>query len=339
MRTLRECWKASAALPELVTVAAGAVVLALLLFGVLWRRGGRLRTLCVGLAVSACTLSIALVGLELYFAVAYVKSDGYGVTLAGRRWFEERWGPLNSLDYRDPEHDWSGERTLLIVGDSFIAGHGVDHIDQRLSGVLARKLGDDWNVAIVAQCGWDPRQEMKALLALGKQPDWLVVSYYINDIESAARDHGAVPPTEHLSLPPRGLQSFVETSHVANWFYWRVVRGAFGSIYWDWLRRAYENEAVLATHLEDLQKFIDYAAEVGADLDFVVWPNLDYLAESRPYTDIIVQRLRQRGVEVLDLGERFEVREGRTLVVNSMDGHPNPATHAEVAELLLERRR
>lgn len=338
LRTLRELWRASEALPVFVAAALVTVALAGLLFGVVWRQGGRARRLGIGLSISVATFALGLAGLELYFAGRPAQSDGYAVTLAGRRWFAEHWRPINSLGYRDHEPDWAGERTLLVVGDSFAAGHGVEDVDDLMSGVLARELGDGWNVAIIAKCGWGPREELEALQTLGRAPDWLVVSYYINDVECAARDHGDAPPAQLLRPPPAAVRSLVERSHAVNWFYWRVVRGRFGTTYWDWLRRAYENETVLATHLADLQGFVDLAAEVGARLDFVVWPNLDHLAASRPYTDTIVRRLRERGVHVLDLGERFEHRRPEELVVNSLDGHPNPATHAEVARLLLERR-
>lgn len=337
MRTLLKFWHASELMPHFVGATVASIVLGVVLFRVLWRRGGRLRTLCAGLVVSTSTALVCVTALEAYFAVGYVKSDGYGATLAGLRWFEEHWNPINSLGYRDREHDWHGSQTLLVVGDSFIAGHGVDDIDQRLSGVLAQRLGPDWNVAIVAQCGWGPRRQAEALVALGQRPDRLVLSYYINDIESAARAHGNDPPTNLLRPPPEVARGLIEGSHLVNWFYWRIVRGRFGRVYWDWLTKAYESEEVVATHMDDLQRFIDFAAESGAQLDVLVWPNLDYLVESRKYTDRIVHLLRERKVEVLDLGEHFVDRKSAELVVNKMDGHPNPRTHAEVAELLLQK--
>ena len=320
----------------LVLAAAGG---AFILFGKCWRSRegplGLLRDGLLKLAVSMGTLLVLFLGIEIYFAGFYVESDGYGTTLAGKRWFELHWNPQNALGYRDRDHDWKDDQALLIVGDSFVAGHGVADAGKRMSGVLERGLGDGWQVGVVADVGWDPVQEFEALSAYPKKPSRIVVSYYINDIESAAKAHGNAPPTQLLKQPPKVVRWLVDQSYGVNWFYWRILRGQFGTVYWDWLKAAYEDPEVLAAHARELERFMAYSEEVGAQLDFIVWPNLDYIEGSRPFTDRIVALLLERGVSALDLGAHFSGRDPATLVVNAMDGHPNAATHAEVAKLLL----
>jgi len=320
------------------TLAAtvGFIGVSLMLFRRIWRAGGALRPVLVRLTISVGTLLILFLGLEAFFGFRYVQSDGYGTTLAGQRWFHVHWNPINSLGYRDHEHDWKDDKSVFIVGDSIVAGHGVDNISERFSGVLERGLGEGWQVAVIAQCGWDPEQEYNGLVAHPHVPDRIIVSYYINDIENAARAHANPPPTHLQTQPPTAVRWLVEHSYFVNWFYWRVLRGAFGTIYWDWLKDAYEDPEVLATHAKDLDRFIAHAEKVGASIQFVVWPNLDYIEGSLPYTDRIVALLEERNVPVLDLGKHFSGRSPGSLVVNSMDGHPNPATHAEVAQLLLQ---
>ncbi|MEM8710964.1 MAG: SGNH/GDSL hydrolase family protein [Planctomycetota bacterium] len=337
MRFLREydhLWFAA----SLALALALAIVLFAWLFRRVWpaRESGGMRAIGVRLAISFSMLLATFAALETYFAGFYVTSDGYGTTLAGTRWFELYWNPINQLGYRDRDHVWGDDRALIVVGDSFMAGHGVRRVEDRLSGVLEKGLGDGGQAAVVAQNGWDSTQEFEGLASYPRKPDRIVVSYYINDIEGAARIHGNAPPSQLLRQPPKAVRWLVVRSHFVNWLYWRVIRGQFGTIYWDWLKAAYDDDAVLDTHMGELQRFMDLATETNAELDFVVWPNLDYIEGSRPFTDKVVKRLRERGANVLDLGERFAGRDPRGLVVNEMDGHPNPRTHAEVAGWLLE---
>ncbi|MDG1049357.1 MAG: hypothetical protein P8M11_06095 [Planctomycetota bacterium] len=301
-----------------------------------WRSGGGLRTAAVGASLSLWTFGLGYLAAECWFVGVHDQSDGYAQTLAGKRWFWRHWKPINTLGYRDREHDFSGKSPLLVVGDSFVAGHGTKDIDDRMASVLQRNLGDDWEVAIIAQNGWNPVQEIEALRAFPATPARILVSYYINDIESAAMAQGNPRPKLRLRYPPEQVRWLVEKSHFANWFYWRVVRGRFGTVYWDWLKDAYDDEATLEHHGQELQGFLDYAAETGAEIAFIVWPNLDYIEDSRAYTARVTSMLTARGALAIDLGEHFRGRDERTLVVNPMDGHPNPKTQAEVINLLLD---
>ncbi len=319
---------------------AGALVisgvLAAWLFRRQWKVGGGLRTAAVGATLSILTTGMSYLAAECWFVGGHDQSDGYLQTLAGKRWFSRHWNPINSLGYRDREHDFNGKSPLLFVGDSFVAGHGTRDIDDRMAGVLQARLGADWEVAVIAQNGWNPVQELEALRAFPATPDRIVVSYYINDIESAAIALGNPPPTVRVQHPPEPVRWLTSRSHFANWFYWRVVRGQFGTVYWDWLKDAYDDEATLEHHGEELQGFLDYAAETGAEIAFLVWPNLDYVEGSRSYTGRVTDMLVSRGALAIDLGEHFRGRDERTLVVNPMDGHPNPNTQAEAINLLVE---
>ena len=250
-----------------------------------------MRTAAVGASLSLWTFGLDYLAAECWFVGVHDQSDGYAQTLAGKRWFWRHWKPINSLGYRDREHDFSGKSPLLVVGDSFVAGHGTRDIDDRMASVLQRNLGADWEVAIIAQNGWNPVQEIEALRAFPATPARILVSYYINDIESAAMAQGNPRPKLRLRYPPEQVRWLVEKSHFANWFYWRVVRGRFGTVYWDWLKDAYDDEATLEHHGQELQGFLDYAAETGAEIAFIVWPNLDYIEDSRAYTARVTSML------------------------------------------------
>ena len=68
----------------------------------------------------------------------------------------------------------------------------------------------------------------------------------------------------------------------------------------------------------------------------MIWPNLKDTATSKDITQKVAHFLRNSGVKVLDLTPHLQSHKPQELMVNSMDGHPNERTHAEVAELLYE---
>lgn len=60
-------------------------------------------------------------------------------------WYVDR----NSLDFRDREWeqgDWEGKTTVLVFGDSFTEGFGIQEVEDRYSNVLGELLGDQFAV-------------------------------------------------------------------------------------------------------------------------------------------------------------------------------------------------
>lgn len=60
------------------------------------------------------------------------RSHGVGHSLGSNLWFGYYWKPLNSFGYRDREPDPS-RPSVLFLGDSFTAGHGINHKKDRFS--------------------------------------------------------------------------------------------------------------------------------------------------------------------------------------------------------------
>lgn len=270
--------------------------------------------------------------LELIFATAFVSSDGIGVTLSAQRWMQEYWKPINSLGYRDYEHKWK-DKSLFVVGDSIIAGYGIEDISDRLSSVLAKRLGPTWTVAVLAQNGWNPVNEYDALVHHPEKPDWIIVSYFLNDIESAAATAWPLLFKEPKLIP----WVLVDSSFTLNYIYWRIYRGSFGNTYWKDIDRAYNDRRTWRTHKLELLKFVNYARNNNAKIAFIVWPYLLDVNGSLKYTDKVADFLRGKGVKVLDLGQYFKGRRPASLVANSMDAHPNASVDAEVGKLIYER--
>jgi len=271
--------------------------------------------------------------LESLFAFLVVQSDGKAITLGARLWLHRYWNPINSHGYRDYDtKHFDGRSVVFIVGDSFVAGYGIKRIEDRFANRLAHMLGDGWEHVVIAKNGWQTGTQLKAIGDYPIDPDVIILSHYINDIEGAAKKNG-FSPHRYVQGPGKLTAKFVNKSFFLNWLYWRVYRGFIGN-YWKYLQNSYSNPKIWNTHRLELQAFVDYAESINAHLYAVIWPCLQPVSASREFTSKVVGFLRSQGVSVVDLAEVFEDRPGSELVVNKLDGHPNPETHHEVAALI-----
>ncbi len=225
---------------------------------------------------------------------------------------------------------------MFVVGDSFVAGHGVKQIEHRFSEKLAEMLGDAWEYVVIARNGWQTAQQLKAAGDYPVNPDAVILSYFINDIQGAAEKSGLSIPL-YFPQPSSSIKKIIEHSFFLNWIYWRVVRGSMGSDYWNYLKNCYSNREVWYAHTEELSGFIQYAEKRGSDLCVVVWPNFFKIKESLEFTNRVATFFRSKGIPVVDLADYFKNRSASELIVNHMDDHPNPETHQKAATLIYEK--
>ncbi|WP_243367962.1 SGNH/GDSL hydrolase family protein [Fundidesulfovibrio soli] len=313
---------------------------AVLLPGVRKRLPVSLEALAAGILVLD-SLLLGFLLLELYFSHFYDQSDGFNLTRAGKKWFERHWQPMNKLGYRDAEVSppGPGQRVLVVLGDSFAAGHGVKQAGDRFSDVAARALGEGWRVYNVSKIGWDTPDEIEALKAFPVKPDVVVFSYYVNDIFAAARQVG-YPANFAVNLPKGLTKAVLENSALADYLYWRMERWGGnltggGNTFWESLQGAYTDPAVWGAHSAELGELARYCREKGIGLVAVVFPMLQAPAQSAPITAKVAGTLAEQGAMVLDLSPVFIDAKPSELVVGSLDAHPNEATHKRVGEMIV----
>ncbi len=288
--------------------------------------------------LALCSILAVFLIFEAFYRYGQATTDGFGFTLSAQRWFKKHWRPLNSFGIRDVDHDFRIDRCrVFVVGDSFVAGHGIEEIDDTFGRRLGRESALDFDVVLVARNGLDTRDEYELMRSLGVEPQLIVLSHFVNDVEGAFMDAGLTAPD--MPGMPRGPLAVVNHSHFLNHLYWRVfmtpsVKKASAS-YLKWLEAGYADQVVMDLHGQRLSLFTEYAREHGIPLVAVVWPVLSDVAGTRRFTAPIVSWFRERDVPVLDLAERFQGRPAEELVVNPFDAHPNLEVSAEVAGLLL----
>jgi hypothetical protein len=286
------------------------------------------------------TLIYLFLALELLFFSSFAVSDQFGFTLAAQRWNAKYWRPVNSSGYRDVEHDpteFNNRSVLFVVGDSFVAGHGIPHQEDRFSNILQRNLGEQYLVVNIAMNGWDTADEYRAIVSYPHKPQKIILSYYINDILGVAQKLGHGSPIRVEPPRNKALRYIIDHSYFFNFVYWRLYvfhNKDLGAKYWEYLKSSYSDPNVWEAHQKDLLKIVTYTQDQGIDLTVVVFPNLREVRGSAVITSKVAGFFRTQNVRVINLEPLMEDRDPKSLIVNSLDAHPNEALNKEVAELL-----
>lgn len=284
------------------------------------------------------TLFVPLVVLLVFMEMAFMfiaQSQEGGLTLASHIWFERHWPPMAG-DYRDtPKTDTLGKKKVLLVGDSFTAGHGLNTADERYGNILGEKLGTrqyvTYNLGI---SGSDTRDEYARLLKFGKTPDILVLQYFPNDIEKVALEHGLIPEGfRPYSDLPRFIQSLFMRSYLLNYLYWQFPHGNFApfDVY---ARTAYGTPAIINDHLSDLSRFITYAKEHNAKFYVVMFPFSHNIEKTAQYVKPVVNLFQTNNIPILDVGKLIGDIAPKDRIVGRNDGHASAIVNKRVGEAL-----
>jgi hypothetical protein len=303
---------------------------------------GRARLINGALAVGSSLLTLTF--LELVFRLLPPQTDGFGHTRASRRWFEHHWQPMNRYGYRDREHpddQLEATRRLIVLGDSFAAGHGVADFRDCFFYRLGEGLGPEWSVILVANQGWNSDTERKWLKRFPFKPEKVVLSYYLNDIEGAAWSQGRSFAFD-LEVKPALLRFWVERSDFFNWIYWRLRRASLsGQGFADWIDAAFQDQQIWARHQAELERLIELAQKLEAELVVVLFPHLLGLEASAAPLAKVQSVFADRGIATIDVRALLieESWPPERRVVNRLDAHPSVELHSRVATALLERLR
>lgn len=315
--------------------------LLILLTGWGWRADQR-QTMRQQLAASRWTNPLLLLtvfvllalSLELGLRFLYVQTDAGNRTLMSWNWFAQHWGPVNSLGYRDAEPVADlpdGTQRVLVLGDSFVVGHGIADPAATFPQALAERLGAGYAVNVAGRLGWNTPEEWAALQDYPVEPDVLVLSHFINDIYPAA---SAQDPEAVAALRAPDVPGPLRWFYLPSFLHFLILGGRAEAqlpLISGWYA---PESAVWAQHEAALAQFVSWAAAHEARLIVVVWPHLRALGQSEAITRPVVAFFTAQGVPVLDMRPLLADRDPAALVVNPFDPHPNAAVHALAAEHL-----
>ncbi len=300
----------------------------------------KLPNICLLLTAIIVTLLLA----EAYFRFFYIRTTGMDITLSDQRWLGTYWKPINSFGFRDREYTGAylkGKHLVFVVGDSFVAGAGIKTIDERFGNLLGKRLGSSYAVLNIAQRGWSTDDEELALSYSppSMKPEIVILSYYVNDIEDAARRNFAPPPPniyDLIALSGRNslFHNIRRKSYLIDFLYWRfytlTTEGSPG--WWQWLKDLYTDPSIWAAHRAELEQFVQDCRSMKAKLLVVIFPNLLDIPGSAGITSQVERFFKQDKVRVLNLAPLLAGRPISQLTVNANDAHPGRWLHAFVAD-------
>jgi hypothetical protein len=307
----------------------------------------RPRTLGLDLLTALVSAIVPLVGIELYYRATYREN-----------WYVERDFPsgrypkLNSVGLRDVDYGpkQPGTHRMLLIGDSFTFGSGVEDdaaiwpalLEQRLgelrpipgtssyevlNGGIAGSLTDTW-VALYEQ-----QRELF-------RPDLVLVVFFVRDgtrMEPVA-DRLAAASLERIHDEP-----LARVSKAYRYFREKFLAIHFARQLEQFFVDSYvgtpEQTAEWRRAQQNLLTLRDMAAADGARFGMASFPML-YGLEREPYPfqpamDALERFCAAHGIRHLSLLPAFLGRQSSDLWVSTANKHPNAEGHAIAARTLL----
>lgn len=292
----------------------------------------------VSVTITLGTLAFIALGLELGLRYVWVMSDNFAFSKMHQTWHRLYWHPVNEWGYRDVPVAAETQTNLLILGDSLVAGYGMNDIADTFPRLLAAQLPQDHAVNSVAQPGWGISTALGALANYPVQPDVLILSHFINDILEGPAGQQYAQPFPQIRIAPTGATAWwVETFHSANFLYYRAFHYFAvdsAALYNDHVRNAYADDAVWAAYQAEMRAYLDYAQAHNIPLIVLVWPDLLDVAGSQAITQPVVDYFEANGIAVVDMAAHLRAEAPAALVVNPFDAHPGPLSHQRAADAL-----
>ncbi|NIJ53387.1 SGNH/GDSL hydrolase family protein [Dyadobacter arcticus] len=300
---------------------------------------GVVKSKAKGLIANVITIAIPLIVTLIFLEIVfmYIPQSHEGVlSKASQIWWEKYWKPVNSLGYHDKEIiEEVGKKQVLVIGDSFAAGHGLKDVNERFSNILEAKLGaDKYTVYNLGMSGADTRDEAKRLQEFPVKPDIIILEYFPNDIEKVGREKGltlsGAEPYADLNGP---LATIVKRFYLPNFIYWQLPHAGF-STFEKFVQTAYTDTTVLNPHLRDLSAITSYRDSTKAEMYAVFIPFLFQIDKSAGYTKPVEEFLRAKQVKIVGINDGIVKIPEKERVVGKNDGHGSATLNGLIADRL-----
>jgi hypothetical protein len=293
-----------------------------------------------GAMVMLTTIVLLLIGAETWMRLFYITTDGYGFTAMNYHWYKNfYWGHYNSLGYRDDEPLADAETRLIVLGDSFAMGHGINNIDETFPQLLEQQLGAGFDVNVVAQSGWDSDIEIYYLDEYPLRPDIVILSYYLNDIDHLLTDPSQNPDNA-FDFPDNPVASWVILNFfVPNYIYYNLLQFTSQARATDFTNRlvdAHMDDDLWAQQAWHLNAIHEWTQQHNARLVVLLWPQIAAVEQSIPATDRIRDFFLERAVTVVNMADHLIDRNPRDMIVNRFDTHPGVAAQRLAAAALYQ---
>ena len=293
-----------------------------------------------GVMVTLTTVAVIFIGAEAYMRLFYITTDGYGFTAMNYHWYKNfYWGHYNSVGYRDyePQPAEADVTRVAVVGDSFAMGHGINNLDDTFAQLLERELGPGYDVNMIAHSGWDTDVQLHYLDSYPLQPNIVILSYYLNDIDYLLQAP-ELNPDSRFTFPDNPVLSwFILNFFAPNYAYYNLLQFTSTertSNHLQDLVDAHLNDAFWEQQAQLLYQFIEWTQRHDARLIVLLWPHITAIAESQPATQRVRAFFEDAGIPVVGMSNVLKDHDPRQLVVNRFDAHPGVEAHRLAADAL-----
>lgn len=305
--------------------------------------------------------------LEIFFSFVLL-SGGGEKTLVGKNWFNYYW-KINELGYRDnspKEIDRADKKNIFIIGDSYVAGHGLKKESQRFSNILRSELKDCADVFNLGVCGADTKEEFGFLASFPVKPDLVILSYVNNDIYKILDKEDIYKILKTNPKKDNNLRKFIRTPGFlsAHSFFLNFLdfilfvrnrdqtfktlvnkysspENLFESEDGKALELTYYiNDSLMKLQLSNLDKFIQYSDSNNIDLLVVLFPLsddrvIDYT--NKTANEPIAEYIENKGISVINFTSSLKTIPEEDRHVNKFDPHPGIFTNKVIADTLKKR--
>ena len=302
--------------------------------------------LLVAFSVGACLIAGEGIARCVMLVRPQTRSfGGYSTSIWLRRHAQ-----LNRDGFRDVDHDLvpsTPRHRLLIIGDSFAYGWGIDDVHDRFGEQVGSRLtsesSEPWEAMNASAPGKNTLTEIDLLRhELQYHPEIVVLLYVFNDIEylrPVTLQNVISEAPESFAQRAHPLRVLYKNSYLFQELYVRMlalrglVRGdsAFGL-------KAYEDSAAVTAHLKDLTRFVKIAEQAGATAVVVPFdPAVAASRAARERDESFARRAIAAGVPILSVEPAFLGRPISQLTLNALDSHPSVMANHLAAATAVQR--
>ena len=250
-------------------------------------------------------------------------------TYSGELW-RSRYVQFNSMGFRDREHSLTrtrGERRVLIVGDSYALGVGIEDPADRFGEHLARLLeegtGEEWVAFHASRGNTHTRHHIAFLERMSAfRADLVVLLHVANDFDYLRRvAPGALDLAQISGLSSRlhPVRLAYTNSYLFQEIFIRVRLLLVGA-------DAVETvpHSVLRRNLDDVMAFETLARSLGAAVVLIPFDvSVVELESARSRYRRFIEMAGSLGLQVCSLETAFDRMSLDRLVINRLDAHPN----------------
>lgn len=289
-------------------------------------------------------------------------SQGNGQAYCANIWFNKYW-KFNEYGYRDEPYDAKKDslsEKIVMLGDSYVAGQGIKDVNQRMSNILGKKLGDKYRVFNLGQNGANTRMEFNNLQQFPYDYDKLILVHVPNDLDYIAADNEMnkkdiskdkiIPVEQKPDIFCRMGAFLVRESFFINFLSYTTIGGIIQSIYFS----IKKEETIQNIKNINPSEFSD-TAQLNQQLINLVWfdsvsrsKNIKMMILSFPYLgqndkifnknyDNFINGLIRCKLDFMDARPVCNNIKLRQQVVSTLDKHPSVIINQIIADSLFNK--